>query len=103
MKITRPSLFSAHLTFIQTYGPDDYLPRHETTNALAFADAFAALEYFKEQTPTDEGKEAVEQCARNLRLAFEQFEKDQVLPACRTVQDAAEMFAKARRFIAIDE
>jgi hypothetical protein len=103
MKLTRPTQLVAQLAFIQTYAPDEYLPRHETTNAQAFAEALDAIQYFKQQTPTDEGREALEQCARNLRVAFEMFEKDDPVRACHFVQDTSEMFQKARKYIALDE
>ncbi|HEX2873534.1 MAG TPA: hypothetical protein VHP33_19885 [Polyangiaceae bacterium] len=90
------------LAFIHVYAPD-YLPRHQTNNAQVFADVFEGMEYLQEKTPTADGKEALQQCIRNLRVAYEDFEHGHVNRASRTVEDTAEMFRKARKYIDTDD
>jgi hypothetical protein len=102
MKIRQPDEMQDMLAFIHAYAPD-YLPRHETTNPQMFAEVFEGMEYLKGKTPTAEGKEALQQCIRNLGVAYEDFEHRHTNRASRTVEETAEMFRKARRYIDTDD
>jgi hypothetical protein len=90
------------LAFVHVYAPN-YLPRHKTINAEMFADLFEGFEYLTERTPTAVGKEALEHCIRTLRLALEEFEVGEAVKGRSMVQNAAEMFRKARKYIHTDD
>jgi hypothetical protein len=97
MKIRRPDEMQGLLALLQEQARD-YQRRHQ-----AFADVFDGFEYLKTRTPTDEGKEALQQCIRNLHVAFKDFEHEHFDFALQAVEETSDMFRQARRYIDTDD
>ncbi len=101
-EIRRPTELADWFGYVEVYAPS--FPEEDGhTTASAFAIAFKALESFVQHTPTDEGKERLRQCDRNLRLAFEAFEKGDDISGSRLVQETAQMFQKCRKYIDVSD
>jgi len=77
----------------------DFPPEDDCTTAGVFAEAWAALGRFIENTPTEEGKERLHQCVRNLHVAFEMSENGNDEQASQFVQETEQMFQRARKYI----
>ena len=71
--ITRLTELVDLLAYIEVYAPN-FPDEDQCTTATVFGEAFAALQLFIDNTPTEEGKERVRQCERNLHVAYEMFE-----------------------------
>ena len=101
-RITRPTEFADLLVYMATYSPN-FPAEDACSNASVFAEAFAALALFEANSPTEDGKEAVRQCDRNLRVAFEHFEHGDDRNGSQLVQETEGLFRKARKFIRISD
>jgi hypothetical protein len=73
------------------------------TAPSAFADAWQTLEYFITNTPTEEGKELLRQCVRNLNVAFEYLEHGDDVSGSKLVMETEEMFKRCRKYIALSD
>jgi hypothetical protein len=87
---------------VEVYAPS-FPAEDGHTTASAFAVAFKAIELFVRRTPSEEGKERLRQCDRNLRVAFEAFEKGDDLSGSRLVQETVQMFQKCRKYIDVSD
>ncbi len=109
MRIERPTELQDLLGYIFLCAPDkypveDYLPADkQPTNASEFATAFDALQRFTAAVSTEEGKEKLRECERNLRVAYELFEHGDEIEGARLVQDTGKMFLRARKYIPISD
>lgn len=109
MRIERPTELQDLLGYIFLCAPDqypveDYLPPDkQPTNASEFATAFEALQRFTEAARTEEGKEKLRECERNLRVAYELFEHGNEIDVAKMVQETEQMFLRARKYIPISD
>jgi hypothetical protein len=103
MRYERPTELADHLAFLSTIEEPNYVDEYGATSASLFADAWTTLEYFIQQTPTDEGKEKLRQCIRNLHVAFEYLEDDDGVTASDLVMETEEMFKRSRKYIALSD
>lgn len=101
-EIKRPTELADHLAYLSAYAPNFPAEDGETT-ATAFAMAFKALELFIQHCRTEEGKERVRECERNLRVAYEFYEKGDEFTGDKMVQETAEMFRRCRKYISISD
>lgn len=95
-EIKRPTELTDHLWYLSTCDL-------QSTTASDFAEAWNALDLFIEHSLTEEGKEKLRQCKRNLHVAFEMFESGDTRSASEFVEETIEMFQKCRKFIAISD
>lgn len=102
VRFNRPTELADWFSYALVYAPD-FPAEDQTTSAIEFADARAALQQFAESCADNAGREAVMQCHRLLDVAFEYLEHDDVATACRTLQDAEEAFRQARRYIRVSD
>ena len=98
----RPTELADHLVFLSTIDAD-FSDEFGTTSSSAYAEAWNALEYFIAHTPTDEGKERLRQCIRNLHVAYEYLEHGDSVTGQDLVMETEEMFKKCRKFIALSD
>src|SRR6187402_2406597 len=103
MRYERPTELADHLVFLSTIEDPNYLDEFGTTSASAYADAWNTLEHFIERTPTEDGKEKLRQCVRNLHVAFEYLEGGDGLSASDMVMETEQMFKRARKYIALSD
>jgi len=101
--ITRPTEFVDFLSYVLLSAPDEYPSEEGFTNASAFAELFNALEFFQEHTPSPEGREAVTQVQRGLRVVFELYEKDDPTTAAHLLQEEERRFQSVRRYINVSD
>ena len=99
--IKRPTEMADFLVYIEAYAPT--FPEDHQSCASAFGDAFTALDLFASSTKSAEGHEAVLQCKRHLQVAYEYYESGDDLTGSKTVEEAIELFRKARRFITVSD
>lgn len=102
MKFDRPTELADHLTFIEAFAPD-FPPDTHTTVPQAFADACETLEHFIAHTPTAGGKELLQQCIRNLHVAYEYYEDGDETTGGKTVMETEEMFRRCRKYISLSD
>jgi hypothetical protein len=100
--IKRPTELVDVLSYLEAYAPN-FPEEDQCTTATVFGEVFAARQLFVENTPTDEGKERVRQCERNLRVAFEDYEHGDELRGAQLLRETGEMFRKARKYIAVSD
>jgi hypothetical protein len=109
MEIERPTEFVDHLGYILLSAPDEYpyedylSPEEQPNNATAFAEAFRAMQMFIDSARTEEGREKLRECDRNLHVAFELYEKGDAVRAAHLVQDTEDMFQQCRKHIPISD
>jgi len=103
MRHERPTELADYLVFLSTIEGPDYIDEYGRTSASAYAEAWASLDHFIEHTPTEEGKEKLRQCARNLHVAFEYLEDGDGDSAIKLVIETEEMFKRARKYIALSD
>src|SRR5688572_2588907 len=109
MEIKRPTELVGHLIVIASCAPDEYLyedwlaPDQQPTNATFFRDAFEALDRFTETAKTEEGKERLRECKRNLQVAFELYEHSDNARAANLVFETEGMFQRCRKYIPISD
>ncbi len=75
----RPTELADYFGYMILCAPDDYpyedfLGEDQDTNASVFANAFRAFEKFIASARTDEGREKLSECLRNLHVAYEFYE-----------------------------
>jgi hypothetical protein len=103
MRFERPTELADHLVFLSTIEDPSYSDEFGTTSASAYADAWTALEHFIKHTPTEEGKEKLRRCVRNLHVAFQYLEDGDGVSASDLVLETEEMFKRARKFVALSD
>jgi hypothetical protein len=103
MRHERPTELADHLVLLSTIEDPNYTDEFGTTSASAYAEAWTSLEHFIEHTPTEEGKEKLRQCVRNLHVAFESLEHGDGVSASDLVMETEEMFKRARKYIALSD
>jgi hypothetical protein len=101
-EVTRPSELVDLLAYLAIYMPD-FPTEDNCTTAEVFAETWAALGRFIENTPTEEGKERLRQCIRNLHVAFEMSEDGNDVQASQFVQETEQMFQRARKYIELTD
>ena len=99
----RPTELADHLVLLSTIEDPNYTDEFGTTSASAYAEAWTSLERFIEHTPTEEGKEQLRQCVRNLHVAFQYLEDGDGDSACDLVMETEVMFKRARKYIALSD
>ena len=102
MRYERPTELADHLGFLSTIDAN-YSDEFGTTAPSAFADAWETLAYFIEHTPTEEGKERLRQCIRNLHVAFEYLEHGDDVSGNDLVMETEEIFKHSRKYIALSD
>lgn len=102
MRYERPTELADQLVFLSTMDAN-YSDESGVTTPSAFADALETLEYFISQTPTEEGKERLRQCVRNLHVAFEYLEHGDYESGSDLVMETEEMFKRCRKYIALSD
>ena len=65
--------------------------------------AFEVLQRFTEAARTEEGKEKLRECERNLRVAYELFEHGDEIEGAKMAQETEKMFLRARKYIPISD
>src|SRR5262245_11245206 len=95
MEITRPTELVDLFAYIEVCAPN-FPGEDACTNADVFSWAFNALELFLQHAKTEEGKEKLRECERNLRVAYEFFEKGDEVSGSKFVQETEQMFQKAK-------
>lgn len=103
MRFDRPTELADHLAFLSTIEDPSYTDKFGTTSASAYAEAWNTLNHFIEHTPTEEGKEKLRPCARNLQVAYEYLEGGDGVSATDLVMETEQMFKRARKYIAISD
>lgn len=103
MQHERPTEPADHLVVLSTIEDPNYTDEFGTTSASAYAEAWSSLEHFIEHTPTEEGKEKLRQCVRNLHVAFEHLEHGDGVSASDLVMETEEMFKRARKYITLSD
>jgi hypothetical protein len=103
MQYERPTELADHLVFLGTIEDPNYSNEFGITSVSAYADAWTTLEHFIEHTPTEEGKEKLRQCVRNLHVAFEYLEHADGVSATDLVMETEELFKRARKYIALSD
>ncbi len=98
----RPTEFADRLVFLSTVNAD-YIDEYGRTSASLFADAWKSLDHFIENTPTEEGKELLRQCARNLHLAYEYLEHGDYRTGAKTVIETEDVFRRSRKYISLSD
>ena len=101
MRHERPTELADHLVLLSTIEDPNYADEFGTTSASAYAEAWTSLDHFIEHTPTEEGKQKLRQCARNLHVAFGYLEDGDGESAIKLVMETEEMFKRARKYIAL--
>ena len=94
---------SDHLAFLSTIEDPNFIDEFGTTSASAYAEAWTTIDHFIEHTPSEEGKENLRQCIRNLHVAFEYLEGGDGVSASDLVMETEEMFKRARKYIALSD
>jgi hypothetical protein len=103
MRYERPTELADHLVLLSTIEDPNSTDEFGTTSSSAYAEAWTTIEYFIEHTPTEEGKEKLRQCVRNLHVAFEYLEHGDGMSASDLVMETEEMFKRARKYIALSD
>ena len=98
----RPTEFADRLVFLSTVDAN-YTDEYGRTSASLFADAWKSIDHFIENTPTEEGKELLRQCARNLHVAFEYLEHGDDRTGAKTVIETEDLFRRCRKYIALSD
>jgi hypothetical protein len=101
-EIKRPTELADFFAYLSAYAPN-FPAEDGFTNATAFNMAFKALELFIQNCRTEEGKECVRECERNLHVAYECYEKGDDFTGDKMVQETAEMFRRCRKYINISD
>lgn len=102
MRWERPTELADLLGFL-TIVDADYSDELGVTAGSAFADAWETLEYFISHTPTEEGKERLRECIRNLHVAFEYLEHGDNVSGSELVMETEQMFKRCRKYIALSD
>jgi hypothetical protein len=97
-EVNRPSELVDLLAYLALYMPE-FPAEDNCTTAEVFAAAWTAINRFIDHTPTEEGKERLRQCVRNLHVAFEMSEDGNDVQASQFVQETEQMFQRARKYI----
>jgi hypothetical protein len=79
----------------------DFKDEFGTTTESAFAEAYDALDYFIELTPSEVGKEKLGECIRNLHTAFKFLQDGDVNGAGELIRETEELFNKYQAYIVI--
>ena len=109
MEIDRPTEFVDQLAYILLSAPDDYpyedylSPDAQPNNATAFGEAFRAMQRFIDSAKTEEGKEKLRECDRQLHVVYELYEKGDDVRAAHLLQDTEDMFQRCRKYISISD
>ncbi len=98
----RPTELADYFAFLSTIDCN-YTGEYGRTAPSAFVTAWKTLDYFIEHTPTEEGKELLRQCVRNLHVAFECLEHEDDITGARIVIETQEMFRRCRKYIALSD
>jgi hypothetical protein len=99
-KYTHPSELANHLLFLGMIDAD-FKDEFGTTAESAFAEAYDALDYFIELTPSEIGKEKLRECIRNLRTAFKYLQDGDVYGAGELIGETEELFNKYQAYIIV--
>lgn len=103
MRFDRPTELRDFFSYVLVYAPDEYPDEDNYTNAKAFSEMFSTLEYFLENTPSSDGKEAVERVIRNLRVTYEEYEHGNDVAAAHLLQESEELFQASRKYIRLSD
>jgi hypothetical protein len=101
-EIRRPTELVDWFAYAILYAPE-FPVEDGSTNASAFAVAFKAFELFTKHCKTDEGKERVRECERNLQVAFELYEGGDSVSGEKFVSETRQMFQRCRKYIDISD
>jgi len=101
--IKRPTELRDWFSYVLLCAPDDYPAEDGYNNASAFAEAFAALAFFRTHTRSDAGREKVDEVIRSLHVAYEEFEHGDDVSASRVLEDTIKLFQRARPSIAVSD
>jgi hypothetical protein len=91
-----------HLVFL-TMIDGNYADEYGSTTASVYAEAWDALERFLSRTPSDEGKELLRQCIRNLRAALEHLQGGDVAAGQRLAAETEQTFKACQKYIEIED
>ena len=108
MDFDRPSELADYFGYMILCAPDEYPYEDfegdiQPTNASVFADAFRALESFVVIAKTEEGRERLNECLRNLRIAYEFYELGDNRQGDEFLQETERMFHRCRKYIPISD
>jgi hypothetical protein len=93
MRYEHPRELADHLFFLSTIDAH-FSDEYGTTTQSAFDEARQSLEYFVERARTDETKELLRQCLRNLDAALDHLEKGEDGAGSRLLLETEELFKR---------
>lgn len=108
MDFQRPTELADYFGYMILCAPDEYPYEdfrgdNQDTNASVFGDAFRALEKFIASTRSEEGREKLSECLRNLKVAFEFYEHGDNKQGDEFLQETDRMFQRCRKYIPISD
>jgi hypothetical protein len=103
MNVNRPAELTDLLAWLAVYAGDEEKMTMGCTRASQFAFAFEALKLFIASTNSENGKEKLRECERNLHVAYESYEHDDNMSGSHLVQDTMAMFQSARKYIDLSD
>lgn len=98
MEYSHPNELANHLIFLGMID-GKYSDEYGSTTASVYAEAWAAVEYFLQHTPAEEGKELLRLCLGRLRAAYDALAAGETATGQRLAIEAEQAFKLSRRHI----